>query len=360
MDAAERLSRQRNIMRISKNEPQGASKLDMMVSDQHDRPITTKRSLAPLLLSFGYHLVLFVIIGVIWGSQSHGTTEMITDRPIGIAVVHQLPDRQRYTEVVSQDKVSDNQDDVNQSTSQSSSLAPPSSLTPPLDLAGVLNSLQSLPSPVNGTGLSGESELSGDAYSTGAGQQPGDGEETTTMLFGVSGSGSHFVYVFDRSDSMNGFSGKPLRAAKSELLKSLGSLTERQQFQIIFYNDQPRPFSLPGMPMSMVRAEKSNLDLAKKYVSSIAAYGGTEHESALKLALRMGPDVIFFLTDARVPRLSEGELRELQVRATSSGTTVHCIEFGSDREAPTDSFLIDLAKMNQGQYRYIDVQGLVD
>ena len=110
----------------------------------------------------------------------------------------------------------------------------------------------------------------------------------------------------------------------------------------------------------MVRAEKSNLDLATKYVSSIAAYGGTEHESALKLALRMGPDVIFFLTDARVPRLSEGELRELQVRATSSGTTVHCIEFGSDREAPTDSFLIDLAKMNQGQYRYIDVQGLVD
>ena len=321
-----------------------------------------RRSFPALLLSFGFHLVLLVIIGVLLDKQSGGTKADSVDREIGIAIVHQLPDRERYEQVQNQmnsEVQKEMQDVQTNSAAESSSLAPPSDLAPPIDLAGVLNSLEAIPSPIDGTGLNGESELPGEAFTNGGAKQPGDGEEATTMLFGVSGSGTHFVYVFDRSDSMNGYSGRPLRAAKSELIRSLGSLTERQQFQIVFYNEQPRPFSLPGMPMAMVRAEPSNVDLARNYIRSITAYGGTEHESALKLALRMGPDVIFFLSDARIPRLSEKELSSIQLRASSSGTTIHCIEFGADGSPPTDSFLIDLAEMNQGQYRYIDVQDLV-
>jgi hypothetical protein len=321
-------------------------------------PIPPNRTLSPLLFSFGFHLVLLVILGLLLSTQTQGTTELPRDRDIGIAIVHQLPDRERYSEVQSIEEPSELSDSQPDSSSQSSSLAPPSDLAPPLDLAGVLNSLQAIPTPISGTGITGESRLSGDAFSGAGGDQASKGEEATTMLFGVSGSGTQFVYVFDRSDSMNGFSGRPLRAAKSELINSLGSLTERQQFQIIFYNEQPRPFSLPGVPMAMVRAEPSNLELAKNYIRSIAAYGGTEHESALKLALRMGPDVIFFLTDARIPRLSEIELRDIQMRATTTGTTIHCIEFGADRGPQSDSFLTQLATMNQGQYRYINVQDL--
>ncbi len=322
--------------------------------------IPPRRTLPPLLLSFGFHLVLLVLLGLFWGNSTKGTSEELRDREIGIAVVHQLPNRDRYTVVEAPDQTIESDQDDSESTAKSSALAPPADLASPLDLAGVLNALEAIPAPVSGTGLAGQSELAGDAFESGSGGQPGEGDEVTTMLFGVSGSGTHFVYVFDRSDSMNGYSGRPLRAAKSELIKSLSSLTERQQFQIIFYNDQPRPFSMPGMPMAMVRAEASNLTLAKNYVHSIAAYGGTEHESALKLALRMGPDVIFFLTDARIPRLSENELQELQQRASSTGTTIHCIEFGADSAPPSDSFLTQLASMNQGQYRYINVQQLTD
>jgi len=330
-------------------------------SQSHLGSSPQRRSLSPLLLSFMFHLVLLVVAGFLLDSRSNGTNAVAVDRAIGIAIVHQMPDRDLYEEVQSpkdRELQKDKQDVQNESATQSSSLAPPSDLAPPLDLAGVLNALQASPNPINGTGLSGESNLPGEAFTNGGAIQSGEGDEATTMLFGISGSGTHFVYVFDRSDSMNGFAGRPLRAAKSELIKSLGSLTERQQFQIIFYNEQPRPFSLPGVPMAMVRAEPSNLSLAQNYIRSITAYGGTEHESALKLALRMGPDVIFFLTDARIPRLSESDLQTLQIRASSSGTTIHCIEFGSDNGAPSDSFLIDLANMNQGQYRYINVQDL--
>jgi hypothetical protein len=271
-------------------------------------------------------------------------------------MVHRMPDRDRYVEAKPLQPVAETETD-SQSSSAAPAAAPPANLTPPIDLAGVLETMQSTPSPVAGSGLAGESQLDGDAFDSDPGRRSASGTaDTTTMLFGISGSGSSFVYVFDRSDSMNGYAGKPLRAAKAELIRSLNTLTDRQQFQIIFYNDQPKPFSLPGMPMAMVTGDRSHVGLAENYVRSIAAFGGTEHESALKLALRMGPDVVFFLTDARIPRLSATELREIKIRADSVGATIHCIEFGTEPSVPTDSFLRELAAMNGGQYRYINVQ----
>src|SRR6476620_2566458 len=56
-------------------------------------------------------------------------------------------------------------------------------------------------------------------------QNPGD---ISTQIFGVTGKGTSFVYVFDRSLSMKG---APLAAAKRELLDSLGHLQRVHQFQ---------------------------------------------------------------------------------------------------------------------------------
>ena len=65
------------------------------------------------------------------------------------------------------------------------------------------------------------------------------GGTTSTGVFGVEGEGSKFVYVFDRSGSMQGFQGRPLAAAKRELITSLESLESVHQFQVIFYNERP-------------------------------------------------------------------------------------------------------------------------
>ena len=64
----------------------------------------------------------------------------------------------------------------------------------------------------------------------------------TTKIFGIEARGTKFVYVFDRSASMSDHGGKPLRAAKAELLASLNNLDEHNQFYIIFYNEEPRMF----------------------------------------------------------------------------------------------------------------------
>ncbi|WP_145421581.1 hypothetical protein [Planctomycetes bacterium K23_9] len=311
-------------------------------------------------MSLLLHFILLTTLGIIWSSEPSGTGDE-ADRPVGIAIVHQLPDRQRYVDARDL-KVQEKKSTQSQQQSQSSSAsaaAPPADLSPPIDLAGILNAMESTPSPVSGTGLAGETELGDDAFGSGDDKKSdSQGDQATTMVFGVSGSGSRFVYVFDRSDSMNGHNGRPLRVAKAELIRSLKTLSEQQRFQIIFYNDKAKPFQLSGAPLQLVAGEPSMITMAQRYVESIAAFGGTEHDVALKLALRMSPDVIFFLTDARIPRLSGTELAEIRRRAQQSGTTIHAIEFGPEPGAPQDSFLRDLAAQNQGEYKYIDVRNL--
>jgi hypothetical protein len=325
--------------------------------DSETLPEVQTRSAPALLLSLGLHLLLLVAIVWVAATVPKGTGDL-TDRQIGIAVVHRLPDRDQYQEVTAEPTQST--DESTSETTSASAAAAPADLTPPIDLQGILAAMQSTPAPQSGTGIAGDSKLDGDALGEGSGAaaNSSSGQQTTAKLFGISGSGSRFVYVLDRSDSMNGFGGLPLRSAKRELIRSLNSLSPQQQFQIIFYNENVKPFQMAGTPMTMVSGEPSNQARAQRYVESIRAFGGTKHQGALLMALRMSPDVIFFLTDAHIPRLSEIELKVIQDRAERNGTTIHAIEFGSYPTAAPDSFLRDLAKMNSGQYQYVDIRKL--
>ena len=239
------------------------------------------------------HVVVLVALGLLLNQPPSGTRP-IDDRPIGIAMVHRLPDRDRYVDAADLERPPTNaaaQKDTNPATPQASlAAAPPASVLQPIDLAGILQEITTAPSPVTGTGMAGIAPLDGDAFAASPGQGPSaSASDTTTMVFGVSGSGSRFVYVFDRSDSMNGFGGRPLRAAKRELIRSLQSLNDRQQFQLIFYNDKPTPFRMSGIPLQMMAGEEINKIAAARYIDSIVAYGGTEHESPLRMALRLAP-----------------------------------------------------------------------
>ena len=317
------------------------------------------RPAPPLLLSLGLHVVLLIMIALVASKATKGTSQG-DDRQIGIAMVHRLPDRDQYEEVTADTKETVDDTTSDAESAAAAAAAPPADLSPPIDLQGILSAMQTTPAPESGSGIAGETKLNGDAFGDGAGTstKSTNGTQATARVFGVSGSGSRFVYVFDRSDSMNGFGGLPLRSAKRELIRSLNSLSPQQQFQIIFYNENVKPFQMAGAPMTMVAGEPSNLKRAERYVESIQAFGGTKHKGALLMALRMSPDVIFFLTDAHIPRLSQRELDQIRDRADGSGTTIHAIEFGSRPTPAADSFLKDLAGMNRGQYQYVDVRRL--
>ncbi|HEY2882924.1 MAG TPA: VWA domain-containing protein, partial [Pirellulales bacterium] len=118
-----------------------------------------------------------------------------------------------------------------------------------------------------------------------------------TKLFGIEAEGSKFVYVFDRSGSMGENGGKPLREAKKQLLASINDLEERNQFYLVFYNDQPRLFNAGPVNGKLVFATDTNKKQAAQFVEGIQADGGTDHMAALSIAVRLHPDVIFLLTD---------------------------------------------------------------
>jgi hypothetical protein len=183
--------------------------------------------------------------------------------------------------------------------------------------------------------------------------------QTRPTVFGVEGEGDKFVYVFDRSASMSENGGLPLRAAKNELLKSLEALERTQQFQIIFYNERPKIFALYGQPGRLALGSDSVKDHARRFVNSVTAQGGTNHEDALATALRMAPDVVFFLTDGTDPAMSDAELGRIK-RMNGGLAAVHVIEFGPGARPAADSFLVRLARENRGKYVYVDVSQLKD
>ncbi len=220
-----------------------------------------------------------------------------------------------------------------------------------------------LPSGLANLGLPGEdSGLPGAGGFTQGGPQGNVGTgikgEAIVEVFGVQGSGSRFVYVFDRSLSMSGYQGRPLAAAQRELIKSLESLGSVHQFQMVFYNEEPKVFGArPGQSVSLVFGNDENKKRAATFVNGITADGGTRHMEALVKALSMGPDVIFFLTDADDPQLSEADLARLRQR-NRAGTVINCIEYGAGASQEEMNFLKRLAKQNRGQHVYIDVTRL--
>jgi len=182
--------------------------------------------------------------------------------------------------------------------------------------------------------------------------------QTQTSVFGAQGTGTKFIYVFDRSGSMEGYQGRPLAAAKAELIASLQNLDSVHQFQIIFYNDGQsalNPFG--GQPRMMFGSERDKR-LAVDFIKGVVANGSTRHLEALKMALRLKPDVIFFLTDADEPQMTYSELEAIRRMNGGGGCSIHAIEFGSGPFQGDDNFLVKLARQNGGQHVYVDVNSL--
>jgi hypothetical protein len=182
------------------------------------------------------------------------------------------------------------------------------------------------------------------------------GGRAKTGVFGLEGEGYKFVYVFDRSASMERPGRNVLATAKAQIVASIAQLGQTHQFQVIFYNEHPRRFMQFEQPNKLFFANERNKKLVEKFVGGITARGGTEHEQALLLAISLRPDVIFFLTDADEPRMSPDQLAKIHRRA--EGITINAIEFGFGPQADKNSWIVRLAKQNGGRHVYGDVTKL--
>lgn len=189
------------------------------------------------------------------------------------------------------------------------------------------------------------------------GQSPDDSlgnDYAKVSVFGVEGTGNKFVYLFDRSSSMEG---APLAAAKRQLLESLEKLNDVHQFHIIFFNHRLQSFDITGGSRRIAFATERNKQLAARFIGGVKADGGTERFEALKHALALQPDVIFFLSDADDP-MSSKQMADIGRLNERVGAQICVIEFGSGDTIPKANFLKTLASESGGQYGYVNAAKL--
>jgi hypothetical protein len=327
---------------MANQQPNSYSIPDYRESILPDEALPSRR-IPAWLLSFVLHTLLFVAILLAWRSVPRGASK-VEDRSGGIVLVDL---QSTTTEYLTEGEVEE------ADTAAVSDQSPPP-LASEAELPPELPGLDSNLSPIVGAGAELADALPGaDALIDTPSLDLKIGGKVTTEVFGIKGTGSRFVYVFDRSKSMEGYQARPLLAAKQELLQSLASLGDNHQFQIIFYNDSVRPFNPDGLSAMYFATEEKKRE-ALNFVRSIRGDSGTDHLNALRFALRLSPDVVFLLTDA------EGGFTAAELRQVSgynrSGAVINAIEFGERRGG--DRSLATLARENGGQYIFKNIRTL--
>ncbi|MEZ6062139.1 MAG: VWA domain-containing protein [Planctomycetaceae bacterium] len=217
----------------------------------------------------------------------------------------------------------------------------PAVIGPGAPLAGLSGTQGGVPELIQPSGTSGRG-ASGSPT-------PGPGE---TSFMEIADSGQRFVYVIDISGSMS--QEQRLRLAKAQLQASLRQLQPHQRFQVIFYDDgPPQLINLRNRPQKdWYPADTIHVDLACAAISSQEATAGTEHKPAILAALRLDPEVVYFLTDGTEPRLAPADLRDIR-NANRSGARIHVVEFGIGSPETRDlTWLQQLAMQSGGKYRH--------
>jgi len=212
---------------------------------------------------------------------------------------------------------------------------------------------RALPGPqTTGVGLIPGSGLGGGGGSGGgSGGGLGRGIGPGTEFFGAREHGHSFAYVIDRSGSMA--SRNSLEAAKRELLASLNQLPPDARFSVIFYNLRARVFADPSGQQGLMPATAANKVRVQNQLQTVAPDGGTDHMVALRTALGLKPEVIFFLTDADL--MNNNDVNA--ILAEANGSRIQAVEFGRGTDLGMQTPLRRLATTTGGTYRYIDVTG---
>ena len=193
----------------------------------------------------------------------------------------------------------------------------------------------------------------GNVDTAGDGQGSGDGvgDGSGTSFFGLDAAGQKFVFVVDASGSMRRpFAGPGktlLGRVKMELLKCVTQMSPEQEFFIVFFNDH-------AIPMPAEELVKATPDAQRRYLYWMAraeAGGNTEPETALSIAMKLQPDVVYFLTDGAFKYRVIEHVRE----SNRKRTTVHTVSFGGDERAT--EFMQQIATQNGGTYHYVSPEG---
>lgn len=193
--------------------------------------------------------------------------------------------------------------------------------------------------PIIGLGA-GDGDLS--QYGLSAG--PAGGPE----FFGLGGSArgvKSIVYVVDRSGSMLDTFGH----VRGELRRSISGLRRSQKFHVIFFSSGEPVESPPRKLVSAIEARKTEFF---DFLQSLSPQGSTHPEAAMRRALALEPDLIYFLTDGEFDRGLLGKLNEWN---QSRRVRIYTIAFF---DAAGAALLEHIAREHKGEFKFVSEHDL--
>lgn len=179
--------------------------------------------------------------------------------------------------------------------------------------------------------------------------QPIASKSIGVKLFGASSEGYRFVYLLDVSGSMLekvDQNSTRLSLAKLEIQRSLESLPETAEFNVLLFADRVESMSPECVPATSAMKARAFAFLEKETHLS----GITDIAGGLGVALAQWPDTIFLLTDG-VSNLSEEAFRsqwQYLYHQSKSRSQISVIGFLLD--AKQGSLLREMANSTKGQF----------
>lgn len=207
------------------------------------------------------------------------------------------------------------------------------------DLAAIVG----VPSQTGNDSTDGLSKGSGAANSgvTGIGETPGGG------FFGVQAVGNRVVYVVDCSRSMNhpheSIAKTRFGRVKLEIAYSIRRMNSEMEFFIIFFNNNAVPMPSRKLQPALPAPKKHYLT----WMANVKTGGQTDPRDALRLALLLRPDMIYFLTDGE---FRSSVVRDVTKMNRSRRIPIHT--FGLDSRSG-EPMLKMIAERNGGTYRFV-------
>jgi hypothetical protein len=166
---------------------------------------------------------------------------------------------------------------------------------------------------------------------------------SVTTFFSVAAQGKSVVYVIDRSSSIGD---ERFDRAREQVIASLRQLPPDARFQVIAYDKNALPLRVGEG--GLAAATLANVEAAAAALAAMRTEGGTDHVRALRLALSLAPDVVFFLTDEdELTAKDVGEIKRLNHERAS----IHALCLVAPLAAETP--MRDLARQNRGEFRVV-------
>lgn len=162
------------------------------------------------------------------------------------------------------------------------------------------------------------------------------------------------VFVCDATGTMiNKF-----ELLQKELYKAVDALQPAQSFNIVFFFDGPKAASIGNLE-SLLPATPENKQRAIKFVSDFSTTGQTDPMPGIRLALKMQPQLLYFLSDGQFDNLVPYEqvIAHLDKLNKNRRTRINTIQFAShDKEA--EEVLQKIAAQHGGSYRFVSQEDL--